>query len=75
MAKKLAFRRYAAGELVAVKKPKFQHFDLGAAGPCIILEDLGDSCRIQSMNGRIAVHNKANIIPLRVPPLEIRSSE
>jgi hypothetical protein len=56
--------------MIAIKKPKFTHFDLGAAGPYIILEDLGDSCRIQGMNGRIAIHNKANIIALKVPVLK-----
>ena len=64
MAVKKTFRRLEKGELVAIKKPKQRHFDLGSAGPLLVLEDLGDSVKLQAMNGRAVIHNKANIIKL-----------
>lgn len=46
MAIKRKFEKLNPGQLVAIKTPKQSHFDLGAAGPRIVLEDLGDSARI-----------------------------
>jgi hypothetical protein len=65
MAKKRTFMKMEPGDLVAIKKPKFAHFDLGASGPCIIIEDLGDSVKVKNMNGRVTTHNKANCIRLK----------
>ena len=62
MAVKKTFSRLEKGELVAIKKQR--HFDLGSAGPLLVLEDLGDSVKLQAMNGRAVIHNKANIIKL-----------
>ena len=65
MAQKRPFGELEKGTLVAVKKPKVAHFDLGAAGPYLVEEDLGDSARVRGMNGRVTTHNKANIVVLK----------
>jgi aminoglycoside/choline kinase family phosphotransferase len=71
MARKRPFAALAPGCLVGVKKPKVAHFDLGAAGPYVVLEDLGDSAKVQSMSGRVFKHNKANLIVLGAQPTRI----
>lgn len=52
--------------MVKRARPKDQHFSMGARGPCIVMEDLGQTLRVQWIpSGKVTIENKSNCLPLR----------